>query len=172
MSFLQKLWMCFNLNLFSGVINPLQPTSNAVSLGLMEVTSVNIHEYLLVLYLLFFEMLLSWPAVNSQISTVFFFMSLITIVALLWSASTQRKTTVTWKWNPCRNSVVFSAAARGRQNATDRTERGSDTLVLRTKSYNLFRTQSHSYGNKHPQTGSKWLVSWKLWGLWYHAIED
>ena len=73
--------------------------------------------------------------------------------------STQRKTTVAWKQNPCRNSVVFSAAARSRQNATDRTERGSDTLVLRTRSYNLFRTQSHSNGNKHPQKGSKWLVS-------------
>ena len=79
MSFLQKLWMCFNLTLFSGVINPLHPTSNAVSLGLMEVISVNIHEYLCVLYSLFFAMLLSWPAVNSQMSTVFFFMSLITM---------------------------------------------------------------------------------------------
>ena len=34
--------------------------------------------------------------------------------------------TVTQKWNPCRNSEVFSAAARSRQNATDRTERGSE----------------------------------------------
>ena len=43
--------MCFNLTLFSGVINPLWPTSNAVSLGLIEVISVNIHEYLSVLVL-------------------------------------------------------------------------------------------------------------------------
>ena len=59
MFYLQKLWMCFNLTLFSGVINPLHPTSNAVTLGLMEVMSVNIPELLSVFHLFFFAMLLS-----------------------------------------------------------------------------------------------------------------
>ena len=74
-----------------------------------------------------------WAAAAAQKETKNWFLS--------WSerSETQRKTTI-----HCSSELeqpaayaadgeVCSSAARSRQRATDRTERGSDTLVLRTK---------------------------------------
>ena len=81
-----------------------------------------------------------------------------TLTALPCS-NTQRKTTVTRKWNPCRAARSLALPLEAGRRLQTVLREGRSTLVLRTKSYNLFRTQSHPNGN--PLT--TWLVSWKLW---------
>ena len=70
--------MYFNLDLFSGVIKPLEPTSKHVRVGFISVMSETIQAYLSSFTLWFLLILLSWPAVNSQISTVFLCVSWMT----------------------------------------------------------------------------------------------
>ena len=74
--FLQEVWKYLSRTLFSGVMRPLQPTSNDVRFGFILVISVNIN---VCFYFMVFSMLISCPAVSSQILTELCVISLITI---------------------------------------------------------------------------------------------
>ena len=64
--------------------------------------------------------------------------------------STQPKTTVTRKLNPCRAAKSLALLLEaGRTLRTVRRE-GRSTLVLRTRLYNPFQNPVSLYGNKHP----------------------
>ena len=74
-------------------------------------------------------------------------------MTVLLCSSTKLKTTVTRKWNPCRAARSLALPLEAGRTLRTVLREGRSTLVLRTKSYNLFRNQSHLNGNNFNMAG-------------------
>ena len=83
---------------------------------------------------------------------------------LLWS-ETQLKTTVTRKWNPCRAARSLALPLEAGRTLQTVLREGRSTLVLRTRSYNLFSESSLTLRQLTPSEGRTgwWVENHEFW---------